>query len=57
MRRIAELWNGRRNVGLRLLGYAAEDLEFLRDFPGLERLDLQVPVIEDLMACGMWPIV
>jgi hypothetical protein len=48
MRRIAELWNGRRDVGLRLLGYAAQDLEFLRHFSGLEKLNLQVPIIRNL---------
>jgi len=46
--RVAELWNGRRDVELRLLGYAAEDLEFLRYFSGLEKLNLQVPVIKDI---------
>jgi hypothetical protein len=48
MRRLAQLWNGRPDVGLRLLGYAAQDLEFLRHFPGLEKLNLQVPVIRNL---------
>jgi hypothetical protein len=48
MRRLAELRNGRPNVGLRLLGYAARDLEFLRYFSGLEKLNLQVPVIRNL---------
>jgi hypothetical protein len=48
MRRLAELWNGRRDVEVRLLGFAAEDLEFLRNFSGLERLNVQVPVIKDI---------
>jgi hypothetical protein len=48
MRRLAELWNGRRDVELRLLGFSAEDLEFLRDFSGLEKLNVQVPVIKDI---------
>src|SRR5882762_5682073 len=48
MRRLGELWNGRRDVELRLLGYAAEDFEFLRYFPGLERLNVQVPVIRNI---------
>ena len=30
MRRLAELWNGRRDVELRLLGYAAKDLDIRR---------------------------
>ena len=48
MRRLAELWNGRRDVELRLLGYAAEDLEFLRYFPGLEKLNLQTPILKNI---------
>ncbi len=48
MRRLSELWNGRRDVELRLLGYAAEDFEFLRYFPGLERLNVQVPIIKNI---------
>jgi hypothetical protein len=48
MRRIGELWNGRRDVELRLLGYAAKDFEFLRYFPGLERLNVQVPIIKNI---------
>jgi hypothetical protein len=48
MRRVAELWNGRPDVELRFLGYSVEDLEFLRDFPGLEKLNLQVPIIKDI---------
>ena len=48
MRRLADLWNGRRDVELRLLGYAAENLEFLRYFPGLEKLNLQVPIVKDI---------
>lgn len=48
MQRLAGLWNGRPDVELRLLGYAAQDLEFLRHFSGLERLNLQVPIIRNL---------
>jgi hypothetical protein len=39
-RQVSKLWNGRRNVELRLLGYAAQDFEFLRYFPGLELLNV-----------------
>jgi hypothetical protein len=48
MRRLAELWNGRRDVEVRLLGYAAEDLEFLGYFSDLEKLNVQVPIIKDI---------
>src|SRR5437016_5837184 len=48
MRRVSELWNGRRDVELRLWGYAAQDFEFLRYFPGLERLNVQVPIIRSI---------
>jgi len=48
MRQVSELWNGRHDIELRLLGYAAPDLEFLRYFPGLKRLDVQVPIIRDI---------
>ena len=37
MQQVSRLWNGRRDVELRLLGYATQDFEFLRSFPGLER--------------------
>src|SRR5258707_1005966 len=45
MQQLGKLWNGRRDVELRLLGYAAENFEFLRYFPGLERLNVQSPII------------
>ena len=45
MQQVSKLWNGRRDVRLSLLGYASEDFEFLRYFPGLERLDVQSPII------------
>ncbi len=45
MQRVAQLWGGRRHVELRLLGYAVQDLEFLRHFPGLERLNVQCPIV------------
>lgn len=48
MQQVARLWNGRRDVELRLLGYAAQDFEFLRYFPGLERLNVQVPIIKNI---------
>src|SRR5437764_6195107 len=47
MQQLAKLWNGRRDVGLSLFGYAAENFEFLRYFPGLERLNVQVPIIRN----------
>ena len=37
MQTVGTLWNRRNDVELRLLGYAAQDFEFLRYFPGLER--------------------
>lgn len=48
MRKVAELWNGRRDVELRLFGYATPDFEFLRYFPGLERLNVQTPSIRNI---------
>jgi hypothetical protein len=48
MQRVGKLWNGRQDVELRLLGYAAEDLEFLRHFPGLTRLNVQAPTIRNI---------
>jgi hypothetical protein len=48
MQQVSRLWNGRYDVELRLLGYAADDLEFLRYFPGLERLNVQVPIIKNI---------
>jgi hypothetical protein len=48
MQQVGKLWNGRRDVGLVLTGYAAENLEFLRYFPGLERLDVESPIIRTI---------
>ncbi|HYK79222.1 MAG TPA: hypothetical protein VEU95_06315, partial [Micropepsaceae bacterium] len=48
LQRIGKLWNGRRDVELRLLGYAVEDFELLRHFPGLERLNVQVPIVRNI---------
>jgi hypothetical protein len=48
MQQVSKLWNGRRDVELRLLGYAVQDLECLRYFPGLERLNVQVPIIRNI---------
>lgn len=48
MQRVATLWNGRRDVELRLFGHATPDLEFLRYFPGLERLNVQTPCIRSI---------
>src|SRR3981189_1382834 len=48
MQTVGTLWNGRNDVELRLLGYAAQDFEFLRYFPGLERLNVQVPIIKNI---------
>jgi hypothetical protein len=48
MRKVAALWNGRRDVELRLFGYAAPDFEFLRYFPGLERLNVQTPSVRNI---------
>jgi hypothetical protein len=48
MQQVSRLWNGRRDVELRLLGYAVEDFEFLRYFPGLQRLNVQVPIIRNI---------
>jgi hypothetical protein len=48
MQRVAALWGGRRDVELGLYGYAREDLEFLRDFGGIERLNIQSPVVRSL---------
>src|ERR1051325_1475809 len=46
--RLAELWSGRRRIELRLLGYAAQDLEFLRHFAGLERLHIESPTVRTI---------
>jgi Leucine-rich repeat (LRR) protein len=48
LRRISELWNGRRDVELQLWGHAVQDFEFLRYFPGLERFNVQVPIIRNI---------
>jgi hypothetical protein len=48
MRRVATLWNGRSDVELRLFGHATADFEFLRHFPGLERLNVQTPSIRNI---------
>jgi len=48
MQRLAALWNGRRDVELGLWGYATQDFECLRHFPGLERLNVQCPVIRNI---------
>jgi hypothetical protein len=48
MQQVAKLWNGRRDVEVRLFGYATPDLEFLRYFPGLERLNVQTPSIKSI---------
>lgn len=48
MQQLSKLWNGRRDVELRLLGYAAESFEFLRYFPGLQRLNVQVPIVRNI---------
>jgi hypothetical protein len=48
MQRLSQLWNGRRNIELRLSGYAVQDLESLRYFPGLERLNVEVPIVRNI---------
>jgi hypothetical protein len=48
MQRLGNLWNGRRDIELRLLGYAVQDLEFLRYFPGLQRLNVEVPIVRNV---------
>jgi len=48
MQQVGKLWNGRRDVELRLWGYAVQDFEFLRYFPGLERLNVQVPIVKNI---------
>jgi hypothetical protein len=48
MQQVSKLWNGRRDVELRLLGYAVQDFEFLRYFPGLARLNVQVPIVKNI---------
>lgn len=48
MQQVSKLWNGRRDVELRLLGYAVQDLECLRHFPGLQRLNVEVPIIRNI---------
>lgn len=48
MQRLSRLWNGRRDVELRLLGHAVQDFESLRYFPGLERLNVQVPIVRNI---------
>src|SRR5262249_49434155 len=45
---VAQLWNGRRDVELRLLGYAVQDFECLRHFPDLERLNVQSPIVRNI---------
>jgi hypothetical protein len=48
MQQVSRLWNGRPDVELRLLGYAVQDLDFLRYFPGLQRLNVQVPIVRNI---------
>jgi hypothetical protein len=48
LEQLAKLWNKRRDVTLRLLGYAVQDFEFLRHFSGLERLSVEVPIIRNI---------
>jgi hypothetical protein len=48
MQRLGELWNGRYDVELGLWGHATQDFESLRHFPGLERLNVQCPVIRNI---------
>lgn len=48
LRQVAKLWNGRRDVELRLMGHATQDFEFLRHFPGLERLNVECPIIRSI---------
>lgn len=48
MQLVGKLWNGRSDVELRLLGYSAQDFEFLRYFPGLQRLNVQAPTIKNI---------
>lgn len=48
MQRLSQLWNGRRDIELRLSGYAAQDFESLRYFPGLERLNVEVPIVRNI---------
>jgi Leucine-rich repeat (LRR) protein len=48
MRQLAELWGGRSDIELRLLGNAAQDLDFLSYFPGLRRLNVQTPIIKNI---------
>jgi hypothetical protein len=48
MQRLSQLWNGRRSIELRLSGYAVQDFECLRHFPGLERLHVEVPIVRNI---------
>jgi hypothetical protein len=48
MQLVSKLWNGRSDVELRLLGYSAQDFEFLRYFPGLQRLNVQAPTVKNI---------
>src|SRR5262249_47883764 len=48
MERLSHLWNGRRDIELRLSGYAVQDLESLRYFPGLQRLHVEVPIVKNI---------
>jgi len=48
MERLSQLWNGRRDIELRLSGYAVQDLESLRYFPGLQRLHVEVPIVKNI---------
>jgi hypothetical protein len=48
MQRIAALWNGRPDIEVQLFGYATPDFEFLRYFPGLQRLNVQTPSIRNI---------
>jgi hypothetical protein len=48
MQQLAQLWGGRSDIELRLLGHSARDLEFLRYFPGLGRLNVQTPAVTNI---------
>jgi hypothetical protein len=48
MQQLAQLWGGHGNIELRLLGHAARNLEFLGYFSGLQRLNVQTPIITNI---------
>src|SRR5262249_21653948 len=48
MQQVSRLWNGRRDVELQLWGYAVQDFECLRYFPGLQRLNVECPIIRNI---------